>query len=112
MDADQRAHNVARHNAKSQSYRGRETNSEHARERDTESPSPTRKKNSHLIDNLNIIRNDDIVAESKLDSKLACDDYFYNYFERGFDVLIDGKLHVVKKVVLHGNHPCDRIFGK
>ncbi|GAO49247.1 UPF0183-domain-containing protein [Saitoella complicata NRRL Y-17804] len=32
-------------------------------------------------------------------------DYFYNYFKNGIDVLFDGREHVVKQVVLHGNLP-------
>ncbi|KAI8333191.1 hypothetical protein EDC96DRAFT_526126 [Choanephora cucurbitarum] len=32
-------------------------------------------------------------------------DYFFNYFHLGMDILIDGGLHVCKKIVLHGNIP-------
>ncbi|KAI7860115.1 hypothetical protein BDC45DRAFT_431743 [Circinella umbellata] len=32
-------------------------------------------------------------------------DYFFNYFHLGIDILIDGTLHVCKKIVLHGNIP-------
>ncbi|KAI9016490.1 hypothetical protein CLU79DRAFT_706537 [Phycomyces nitens] len=32
-------------------------------------------------------------------------DYFFNYFHLGIDILIDGGLHVCKKIVLHGNIP-------
>ncbi|KAG0166816.1 hypothetical protein DFQ30_006757 [Apophysomyces sp. BC1015] len=32
-------------------------------------------------------------------------DYFLNYFHLGMDILIDGALHVCKKIVLHGNIP-------
>ncbi|KAL7329468.1 hypothetical protein PS15p_207561 [Mucor circinelloides] len=32
-------------------------------------------------------------------------DYFFNYFHLGIDILIDGGLHVCKKIVLHGNVP-------
>ena len=35
-------------------------------------------------------------------SKFA-QDYFWNYFSLGFDVLFDGTSHVVKKLVLHTN---------
>ncbi|KAF7731986.1 hypothetical protein EC973_007091 [Apophysomyces ossiformis] len=32
-------------------------------------------------------------------------DYFLNYFHLGLDILIDGALHVCKKIILHGNIP-------
>ncbi|KAI9486214.1 MAG: hypothetical protein EXX96DRAFT_548142 [Benjaminiella poitrasii] len=32
-------------------------------------------------------------------------DYFFNYFHLGIDILIDGALHICKKIVLHGNVP-------
>lgn len=32
-------------------------------------------------------------------------DYFFNYFHLGIDVLIDGELHICKKIILHGNVP-------
>ncbi len=32
-------------------------------------------------------------------------DYFLNYFHLGIDILIDGGLHICKKIVLHGNVP-------
>ncbi|CAG8559888.1 240_t:CDS:2, partial [Acaulospora colombiana] len=32
-------------------------------------------------------------------------DYFYNYFQYGFDVLFDGMTHRCKKIILHGNVP-------
>ncbi|KAI9265979.1 hypothetical protein BY458DRAFT_556628 [Sporodiniella umbellata] len=39
-------------------------------------------------------------------------DYFFNYFYLGIDILIDGALHVCKKVVLHGNVPGHYDFQK
>ncbi|KAI8642069.1 hypothetical protein BD408DRAFT_387744 [Parasitella parasitica] len=32
-------------------------------------------------------------------------DYFFNYFHLGIDILIDGGLHICKKIVFHGNVP-------
>ncbi|KAI7863539.1 hypothetical protein BDF14DRAFT_1843189 [Spinellus fusiger] len=32
-------------------------------------------------------------------------DYFFNYFHLGIDILMDGALHVCKKIILHGNIP-------
>lgn len=32
-------------------------------------------------------------------------DYFLNYFHLGIDILIDGALHICKKIILHGNVP-------
>ncbi|RCH81945.1 hypothetical protein CU098_005605, partial [Rhizopus stolonifer] len=32
-------------------------------------------------------------------------DYFFNYFHLGIDILMDGALHICKKIVLHGNVP-------
>uniref|UniRef100_A0A8C5P264 Uncharacterized protein n=1 Tax=Jaculus jaculus TaxID=51337 RepID=A0A8C5P264_JACJA len=34
-----------------------------------------------------------------------CNDYFYNYFNLGVDVLFDANTHKVKKFVLHTNYP-------
>ena len=39
-------------------------------------------------------------------------DYFYNYFRMGLDILIDGERHVVKKFVLHTNVPSHPLFSK
>ncbi|KAJ1991797.1 hypothetical protein H4R33_001254 [Dimargaris cristalligena] len=39
-------------------------------------------------------------------------DYFFNYYEMGFDVLLDGKSHRCKKIVLHGNIPGHYDFGR
>eukprot|EP00163_Fabomonas_tropica_P026204 TRINITY_DN471_c1_g1_i4.p1 TRINITY_DN471_c1_g1~~TRINITY_DN471_c1_g1_i4.p1 ORF type:complete len:388 (+),score=63.76 TRINITY_DN471_c1_g1_i4:197-1360(+) len=39
-------------------------------------------------------------------------DYFYNYFSQGFDVLIDGSNHRVKKIVMHTNFPNDPDFNQ
>ncbi|RCH80478.1 hypothetical protein CU097_000398 [Rhizopus azygosporus] len=39
-------------------------------------------------------------------------DYFFNYFHLGIDILIDGALHVCKKIVLHGNIPGHYDFQK
>ena len=38
-------------------------------------------------------------------------DYIYNYFKWGFDLLIDGKTHCIKKFILHNNLPNDPCFG-
>lgn len=32
-------------------------------------------------------------------------DYFYNYFHLGIDVLFDGSTHRCKKIILHSNVP-------
>ena len=39
-------------------------------------------------------------------------DYFYNYFRLGLDILIDGERHDVKKFVLHSNIPSHPLFSK
>ena len=39
-------------------------------------------------------------------------DYFYNYFRHGFDVLLDGHSHHVIKIVLHANVPCAYDFDR
>jgi len=39
-------------------------------------------------------------------------DYFYNYFDLGFDLLFDGVSHTVKKIVLHTNFPCHYDFNR
>jgi hypothetical protein len=38
-------------------------------------------------------------------------DYFYNYFSRGFDVMFNGRTHVVEKIILHTNIPGSRDFN-
>ncbi|KAI9493996.1 hypothetical protein BDB00DRAFT_871756 [Zychaea mexicana] len=43
--------------------------------------------------------------EEKDTSALEPTDYFFNYFHLGIDILMDGTLHVCKKVILHGNIP-------
>ncbi|KAJ1985017.1 hypothetical protein H4R34_000274 [Dimargaris verticillata] len=42
----------------------------------------------------------------------ASRDYFYNYYEYGFDVLLDGSNHRCKKVLLHTNVPGHYDFGR
>ena len=32
-------------------------------------------------------------------------DYFYNYFTMGFDIMFDGSSHTVQKIILHTNFP-------
>lgn len=39
-------------------------------------------------------------------------DYFFNYFYLGIDILMDGALHVCKKIILHGNIPGHYDFQK
>ncbi|KAK9763718.1 hypothetical protein K7432_009368 [Basidiobolus ranarum] len=39
-------------------------------------------------------------------------DYFYNYFQHGFDLLFDAATHRCKKIVLHSNFPGHFDFGK
>ncbi|KAJ1955235.1 hypothetical protein IWQ62_005574, partial [Dispira parvispora] len=39
-------------------------------------------------------------------------DYFYNYYEYGLDVLIDGQTHRCRKLVLHTNVPGHYDFGR
>jgi hypothetical protein len=38
-------------------------------------------------------------------------DYIYNYFENGLDVVFDGKLSIVKRVIVHTNSPNHAIFN-
>ena len=44
--------------------------------------------------------------------KFRPNDYFYNYFSLGVDILIDGEKHDVKKFVLHTNIPSHPLFSK
>eukprot|EP00128_Syssomonas_multiformis_P007197 Colp12_sorted_trinity150504_noHs@142 len=46
------------------------------------------------------------------DKGIKCSDYFYNYFELGFDLLFDAYVHQVKKIVLHTNFPGLYDFGR
>jgi len=45
-------------------------------------------------------------------SGLGCEDYFYNYFALGVDILFDVQKHVVKKFILHTNFPCHHEFNR
>eukprot|EP00013_Stygamoeba_regulata_P014494 CAMPEP_0177687798 /NCGR_PEP_ID=MMETSP0447-20121125/34328_1 /TAXON_ID=0 /ORGANISM="Stygamoeba regulata, Strain BSH-02190019" /LENGTH=453 /DNA_ID=CAMNT_0019198079 /DNA_START=23 /DNA_END=1384 /DNA_ORIENTATION=+ len=40
------------------------------------------------------------------------DDYFFNYFSRGADVMFDGGTQRVKKIILHTNFPCHVSFNR
>ncbi|ORY05962.1 UPF0183-domain-containing protein, partial [Basidiobolus meristosporus CBS 931.73] len=42
----------------------------------------------------------------------ASNDYFYIYFQHGFDLLFDATTHCCKKIVLHANFPGHIDFGK
>ncbi|XP_057449311.1 PHAF1 protein At3g51130 isoform X2 [Lotus japonicus] len=51
---------------------------------------------------------DQMVIHSSSDLRprtTLCGDYFYNYFNRGLDILFDGQTHKIKKFVLHTNYP-------
>jgi len=39
-------------------------------------------------------------------------DYFFNYFQHGFDLLLDGVNHRVKKIILHNNEANRPDFGR
>ncbi|KAF8663497.1 hypothetical protein AX16_001065 [Volvariella volvacea WC 439] len=39
-------------------------------------------------------------------------EYFYNYFQYGLDFLLSGKMHTVKKVILHTNIPGSPLFQR
>ena len=39
-------------------------------------------------------------------------DYFYNYFQIGFDLLFDVQTHRVKKIVVHTNFPGHVSFNR
>lgn len=43
---------------------------------------------------------------------LGCEDYFYNYFNFGIDILFDIKTHTIKKFILHSNFPCHHQFNR
>eukprot|EP00029_Vermamoeba_vermiformis_P005177 TRINITY_DN1725_c0_g1_i1.p1 TRINITY_DN1725_c0_g1~~TRINITY_DN1725_c0_g1_i1.p1 ORF type:complete len:446 (-),score=156.25 TRINITY_DN1725_c0_g1_i1:131-1468(-) len=47
-----------------------------------------------------------------IEERLLNDEYFYNYFRLGFDILFDGEEHVIKKFVLHTNYPTDPHFNQ
>jgi len=38
-------------------------------------------------------------------------DYFHNYFSLGMDMMYDGHLHVLKKIIIHTNFPGSRDFN-
>lgn len=39
-------------------------------------------------------------------------DYFYNYFGEGIDVMFDGDVNKVKKVIFHTNNPAHILFNE
>lgn len=41
----------------------------------------------------------------------GCEDYIYNYFKLGLDVLFDMRTHTAKKFILHTNFPCHNDFN-
>jgi len=43
---------------------------------------------------------------------LGCQDYFYNYFNSGIDVLFDIRTHKAKKFILHTNFPSHHEFNR
>jgi hypothetical protein len=49
-------------------------------------------------------------ASGKLPSPTG--DYYYNYYRLGVDIMFDGVLHTVKRMVFHANHPQDTHFGR
>ncbi|KAG0763936.1 hypothetical protein G6F57_005855 [Rhizopus arrhizus] len=54
-----------------------------------------------------------VAATTLLDDKgIQPTDYFFNYFYLGIDILMDGALHVCKKIILHGNIPGHYDFQK
>ena len=46
------------------------------------------------------------------DVKCEVQDYFFNYFRLGLDVLFDGRHHEAKKFVAHTNFPGHRDFNQ
>lgn len=46
-----------------------------------------------------------IYGDQILKADSDTNDYFYNYFHLGMDILLDGAVHTVKKIILHGNAP-------
>ena len=36
--------------------------------------------------------------------EITSQDYFWNYFYLGMDILLDGDHHIVKKIILHANY--------
>ncbi|KAH3759447.1 UPF0183 protein [Pelomyxa schiedti] len=42
----------------------------------------------------------------------GCGDYFYNYYDYGFDILFDWQAHTVRKFVLHCNFPNHYEFNR
>eukprot|EP00927_Polykrikos_kofoidii_P077174 TRINITY_DN74144_c0_g1_i1.p1 TRINITY_DN74144_c0_g1~~TRINITY_DN74144_c0_g1_i1.p1 ORF type:complete len:725 (-),score=105.97 TRINITY_DN74144_c0_g1_i1:394-2568(-) len=45
-------------------------------------------------------------------SRVDSPDYYCNYFNIGLDVLMDGRMHLVKMVLLHTNYPTHELFSR
>lgn len=56
--------------------------------------------------------NDAVKIHSAATENTGPADYFYNYFHLGVDVLFDGRSHMMKKVILHTNHPTHELFSQ
>ena len=39
-------------------------------------------------------------------------DYFYNYFTEGIDIMFDGATNMLSKVIFHANHPEHILFNE
>lgn len=55
---------------------------------------------------------DKLKIHSQATSSSPANDYFFNYFDRGLDVLFDSQRHTAKKFVLHSNSPHDVNFNR
>ncbi|KAH7105407.1 UPF0183-domain-containing protein [Auriculariales sp. MPI-PUGE-AT-0066] len=53
-----------------------------------------------------------IHASAQTQQDDAVSDYFYNYLQYGMDILISGKTHIVKKIILHSNIPGSPMFQR
>ena len=52
-----------------------------------------------------------ITNNEEASRELTAVDYFYNYFTLGFDIMFNGKTHLVQKIILHTNFPGSKDFN-
>jgi len=63
-------------------------------------------ENGTSTESLSIINED-----PKTSKELTAVDYFYNYFNLGFDIMFNGQTHLVQKIILHTNMPGSKDFN-
>lgn len=59
----------------------------------------------HELGDTNSTNTKEHSSDGEYDKEAGNNDYFYNWYGLGMDVLLDGSSHLAKKVILHSNFP-------